>query len=331
MMTASVTRTEGQAVSSPQPTTQTPQSPPDEEFWEKYSPRHEFGLAWVGSIAFHVGLFLLFLFCINMLGGDDAPEAPPMRPVTVEDPNARGILGGGSDKGGTLEDVPEAEQFKVAESVPEPRLREITDVVQNWSPDQKIDPKMIEDLARSPNFDKLARAGDALRKALMPGQGGLGGTDGGNSNGFAPNSTAGRAIRWSLNFQVESSDEWLRQFAALKATLMFPIGASGEAVVIRDPLKPDEKERLGNFDSLKELYFIDDKPRSVRQVALACRLDFTPSRFVAFFPKAFENRLAEEERKFRNRKEEEIVETDFRISIRNGEPVITVISQQAKR
>ena len=38
-----------------------PLIPPDEEFWEKYSPHYEFPLSTVGSIALHIAGLVLFL------------------------------------------------------------------------------------------------------------------------------------------------------------------------------------------------------------------------------------------------------------------------------
>ena len=310
-------------------------APPAEEFWEKFSPRHEFGLSWVGSLAIHLGLFLLFLFCVRLLSSESLPDAPPMRPVVVFDPSATSNLGGAGSDGGPMENVPEVKEFEIPPPIPEAKLQEVKDRVQAWTPETAIDPALVEQLAQSPNLDKLSKVSDALRKSLVPGTGGGGsGTTpnaSGNSKGSAPDSTTGRALRWSLNFTVESGEEWLRQFAALGGTLLFEIGRTGEAIIIRDPLKPENAERISNYKELKELYFIDDNRRSVLQLAQACRLDFSPPRFIAYFPKSFENRLAQAERNYRGKNEGDIIETEFRIVVRNGQPEITVLSQKARR
>jgi hypothetical protein len=79
------------------------QKPPDERFWVRYSPHHEFPLSLVASVALHVGaIVLMVLAAIWFVASPDGPAAPPRMEV-VEimggDPMLDGLGQGDTLKG----------------------------------------------------------------------------------------------------------------------------------------------------------------------------------------------------------------------------------------
>ena len=314
---------------------------PDEEFWERYSPNQEFPLSWAASVAIHIALFLLFLFVIRQLSGSDTPPTPPMRAIALIDDGPEGQSGGSDGGSSTPKESVTEEKFEVPVKVPEARIAEVQNKFSEWAPNMNINPELAEKLAQSPNMEKFSRLGDKLRKDLLAGLNeGKGGGNGegkggpqekGTASEYGPaaDSSARRSIRWTLNFEVTNGADWLTQFSVLKASLLFPMGKSGDYIKVSDCAKPREHQRV--TDLPQESYFVDDRRKSVAEVANACGLDFIPSEFLAFFPKVVEEELAAKERDYRGRAEKDIIETDFRILIRNGKPIITVTGQKAKR
>src|SRR5262245_32367887 len=316
-----------------------PLAPPDEQFWDKYSPHHEFPLSSIGSVALHIGVFaalagLLYLAYKSTIS-DKTPV--PMRAIVVVGDNT-GAEGGGSGGGKPQENVDptihqvrpkEVPQAQLDEAVP--KLKEFLPKVPSNSPGLRP-----EDLPAVPRFagldkelqDKLLE-GASGQKGKGPGTGGGGPGPEGPGAGQAsdPTSSASRGIRWELNFKTESGTDYLNQLRAMKATLLLPQPANWKEYKSY-PLS--EGSLVGQeFDitKLPGLHFIDDESGSAARLARAMGLDFSPPKFLAFFPKEIEEELARKEREFRARKESEIFSTSFRILVRDGKPTITVIDQ----
>jgi hypothetical protein len=80
-----------------------------------------------------------------------------------------------------------------------------------------------------------------------------------------------------------------------------------------------------------QMQFADIKRESVRSVADALGLDFTPNSFWTFFPKGAEDELAKLEKGYNNRQPEDIAETRFRVEIIDGRYRFDVAAQTLKR
>jgi hypothetical protein len=323
---------------SPQP--MKPMAPPAEVFWQKYSPHYEFPLSSIGSVALHVlgvVLFLGLLWLMNSLRIDSSTPVP-IRQMTVatDDGSENGAPGAG---GGSPEENidPVARPMDPNRTVPETALNEVLPEVKDWVPKvpQGDDAPRVEDL---PQIKPLANLNDDLRKKLLQGKGDPKGA--GNQEGKGPadqegNKTGGtgdaassksRAIRWQLVFKTDNGTDYTKQLAAMKATIAFPIPpANNELLIFRDLSNP--KGEKGDIKSLPELYFIDDLFESAARVGKVLGTDFAPRSFIAFFPKEIEEELAQKERNYRNRKEDQIFSTTFRILVRDGKFTITVTDQ----
>lgn len=326
--------------SRPDNSATTDPTPPAEQFWKKYSPHFEFPLSSVGSIALHVAVFVgLFLLLRYVVTGEDKTPAK-IQPVVIGDIGAVGDSDGGASGmlgGGTPQD--RAEQFDEPEVpfVPEEVLMAARAELVEWIPDFKEAPDSVNDLAKTDAFRKFANQGKEWRDALGEGLGEQGGVGNANEPGVGdgaggdnpnPGETARRMMRWTLNFRTTSGDDYLGQLAAMDAILWIPIPPEGpdNGWIIRDLENRDEREE-GPINQFPMMSFYDDRRESVTEVARTLGLSFVPSRFYAFFPKEMENRLAELEKAYRNRKESEILSTTFSVVIRGGRPQIAVQSQ----
>jgi hypothetical protein len=315
--------------------------PPEETFWEKYSPHLEFPLSWAGGIAIFMTMGTLIILIVMRLSDPPKSRSVPVRAVSVfADGDGDGSPGSG---GGSpmSESVPKEERFEIPQPSPQSKLEEVREKIVAWSPDMKVDADMLEVMAHSPLVDKLNKLNDRLRKDLFKGegdkkgQGPAAGNAGGNSDragtqGTGASSSQGRTLRWTLSFTTQNGRDYLAQLASLKASVLFPRG-NGKAIILRDLNNPTKREEVREIANIKEMFFVDDRVDSVLSMARAVDLDFSPELFIAFFPREVEEELAAKERAYRNRKEEDILSTTFRIVVRGGEYVITVTEQKARR
>jgi len=317
--------------------------PPDEEFWDTYSPNFEFPLSSFGSIAAHIGAIVLLIFIVNIIVGKSDTPAVPMRAVVVvadgETGDGTAGSGGGTDK---MEDISKVENFTTPPPTPEVPLEKVRDRVAQWTPDLKLSQEQLESLAVSPNLEKLSKLDENLRRQLLEGrgdkkgqgvnEGNAGGNEktGGNQGTGNAATTAGRELRWTLNFSTVSGTDYLQQLKAMKAMVVFPRN-NGKATFIRDLNKPDEQTIVADLSTMTGMSFVDDRRESVVGVAASIGLNFTPDVLIAFFPKAIEDELAVLERAHKNKKEEDIITTTFGIAVRNGKYTIRVIEQRVRR
>lgn len=323
------------AASSPPPA---PLAPPDEQFWEKYNPHFELPLSGVGAIAVHVAIIstlsgLLWLSYRSTIS--DKTPVPMRTAMLMEGSRADGAGQGGGDSSPT-ENI--ERQELPSRDVPQATLEEVREKIKEFSP--VIPPAeglRPEDL---PTAKRLAEINDELRKKLfegMNGKKGKGPGDGsgesgvegpGASNKGDATSSSNRAVRWELIFDTQSGEDYVRQLAAMKATLVVPQPADWQTNKAYRNLTIG-KAVGEDFDigKLPGLFFIDDAADSAKRVAQALGLGFAPPKFIAFFPKDVEEDLAAKERAYRGRKESEIFSTKFKIVMKDGKPTPVVIDQ----
>lgn len=318
-------------------------APPDEEFWETYSPNFEFPLSSVGSVALHIGAVVLLIFIVNIIVGKSDTPAVPMRAVVVvadgDVGDGRAGSGGGTDK---KEDIAKEEDFTPSPPVPETELIKIREQVQTWIPDSKLSKEQIEAISVSPNIKQLEKLNDKFRKQLLEGRGDKKGQgqaegnatgnekEGGNKGTGNAATTAGRELRWTLNFSTASGADYLQQLKTMKASVVFPRN-NGTAILIKDLAKPNDQTKITELSEMTGMSFVDDRRESVIGVAASLSLPFTPDVLIAFFPKEIEDQLASLERGHRGRKEEDIITTTFKIIVRDGKYEIKVQDQKARR
>jgi hypothetical protein len=284
-----------------------PLAPPDEQFWQKYSPHYEFPLSSIGSIAMHIGflaIFLLFLWLLAKMTVSDKVPVPMTEMTLSGDGDGAGRAGG---EGAPLEDQQDPKvDTKRQRLIPQAELPGIV-----------LTPRK-----------STGGTGDGPESGK--GNTGVPGT-GSNDRGDATES-GNRSKRWELIFRTESGRDYVAQLAAMEATLVIPIPPEWNVYKSYKNLRQERPAGVAfNRDELPNLYFVDDAADSAAKVANALGLDYSPPRFIAFFPKHIEEQLAAKERTYRGLREDQIATTKFKILMRDGKPVISVVDQEQIR
>jgi hypothetical protein len=325
--------------------------PPEEQFWKRYSPHGEAPLSMAGSVTLHalaIGVLLLLAVYVASV------FLPPTRNLPVE-PVRLDIAGGGGGKpkgvgdskgiGGRTEDTGAASDDEKLPGQEEnaPRLPPLSKV-ETAKVQEKFDPASARFLqeTNSATARAIARMDDTLRKKLSDGlqrgkgKGGTGSGGGkgtGTGKGEGPGTGPGKAtlsqrekrmLRWHMRFTANTGPEYLRQLRGLGAILAIPIregGGETEYKIVRD-LRHGAPLLTEDVANIQRIYWIDDKPNSVRDIMNALggeAATLRPNRFVAFMPEKLEENLFRMERSYVKNvlrvpfNEDRIDETNFRV------------------
>jgi hypothetical protein len=326
-------------------------APPEERFWKHYSPHGEAPLSAVGSFTLHllIGGVLVLALAAAASALAKTSRSLPVEPVRLDLGGGGGHrqgVGDGPGKGG-VEDVPEKggeDDVSIPglnEKVPKVKLdkTEIKKVNDVFTPE---DARYIAE-RNSETAKALARLEEGFRKSIAPGPRpgkGEGGTGQGGGKGEGKGKSVGpgegdgkatltqrekRMLRWHMRFTANSGAEYVAQLRSLGAILAFPMndGPNPEYQLVRD-LHPPAKLLREDLSDIQRIYWIDDKPQSVRDVVQALGLRIKPDRFVAFMPEELENDLYRMEKNYvekvkRQKFNEELIEeTHFYVVFKNG-------------
>jgi hypothetical protein len=334
--------------------------PPDEQFWQRYSPHGELPLSGASSLALHLLIFGLMLLSAWLAY---AVFSHTNRTLPVE---AVRLAGGGGNPHG-LGESPNAgkpvEAGGSEETPPNPLPNEPIkppDLNVKAGPSQplKFDEEATRHIHRSDSdgskaFQRLSQQNQRVHlpdKESGYGKGGKGsgggsgagqGTGTGNAKGEGGGTLTQREkrmLRWSMVFDTNSGRDYVAQLQGLGAILAVPVreeGNSPEYKIIRDLSARPAKLIEEDISKIQRIYWIDDKPQSVRDVMGVLGVRLQPSHFVAFMPEELETKLFRLEKAYLEkhdpgRTEDDIIDTRFRIN-RAGkryEPV--VIDQKIK-
>src|SRR5437588_2244362 len=328
-----------------------PLVPPDERFWQRYSPNHEFPISSASS-------FLIHLFVLGCLILGARTFANWDRPVDVDALIMGG--GGGRPEG---EEWPNTGRFGKREDVKDVADSAAPQVKapqrgENLKDIGKLSKELVKDAddRRFINDDfamgkKLSALGEQVRNrinALQQGVAskGLGGSGagGGKGKGQGPGEGGGigpgrgtidkrqeRQRRWTMIFNIRDPEDYARQLNALGAILAVP-SDHGEYLVIEDLTQRPAVAKVKDIKEYNRMFWIDDKPNAVEPLFRVLDVKPVPTYFVAFFPQELERELLKKEVEYRNLPENRIEETRFKIvrssSGKGYEPVVE--SQELK-
>jgi hypothetical protein len=337
-----------------------PLLPPEEQFWQRYSPHGEFPLSSAASLALHVVPLVVLLLFGGWLAAHmfKSTRSVPVEPVRLAinpggggDPRGAGAGPGGEKKeeavgeGNPDAPPPTEEPPPKRPSLSRPEVRK--QVVQDFVPDDARYLRKNETPAVQGYVQLEESVRQQLRRGLGgppkgkggPGSGGgLGAGKGkGKGSGKGPGQKATltqrekRMLRWQMRFAANNGAAYVAQLRGLGAILAIPV--NGRYKVVRD-LRAPARLLDEDLSQIQRIYWIDDNPQSVRDVMIALGLHIPhPGRFVAFMPEELENKLFEMEKaamiKRRGRfNEDEIYETVFRVVRAGGgyEPVLSNIT-----
>jgi hypothetical protein len=316
-----------------------PLLPPDERFWKRYSPHHEFPWSTVLGVTAHLlafGLVLGYLWVQKK----QTEGAEPLKVGAVViaggggDPNGEG---NGPGKPSRAEDTGENPNTKLEfKPPPGPISKEMLKSAR-VDPLESLefkgeDGRLLDDAPEATK--RLASVGEDLRKSLFAGiqgpkQGkGEGGTGSGGGKGKGKGTGEGdlegpgkgnisvrqrRVLRWTMIFNTTDGFDYAKQLTALKAIIAVP-AANDEYTVIRDLSRRPVTGKVEDLTELNRIFWVDDQPSSVGPLAFALGLRPPPARLVAFFPPELEEKLLDLEKRYSGGKEEDqIKETRFRV------------------
>jgi hypothetical protein len=332
--------------------------PPEEQFWERYSPHHEAPLSGVGSFAVHflIAGFLILAGYLGWLGLGTQRSAVSNDVVRLDTGGGGGKKTGtdGTGDGGTPKEVADEQKPDIPKTseteVVRPELKDVVETPKLPAQETKdANARFIKEATE--NARAFSSLDEEMRKKLREGltqapkgKGGPG-TGGGEGKGTGTGTGDGRGsgnstltqrekrmLRWTMMFDTRSGHDYLRQLRGLGAILAIPKDrSSSDYWVIRDlgahpPQLLDEDVR-----QLQRIFWIDDKPASVASVMHALGLNMNPDRFVAFMPQELEEKLFEMELRYQGRREDDIEETVFQVRVINGRYTPFVMSQREKR
>ena len=129
-----------------------------------------------------------------------------------------------------------------------------------------------------------------------------------------------------MRFNTLNGNDYRRQLAGLGAILAFP-RPDGGYVVYRDINQRPVKGEVEDIASIKRIFWVDEKKDSIRSLAEAMDVPVPDGPIVAFFPEKLEAELLKKELTYRNKKEEDIKETHFRIRSSGGAYIPEVADQ----
>jgi hypothetical protein len=318
-----------QAVTEPQ--SKPPLLPPDERFWQRYSPNHELPVSSATSAAIH-----LLVLGILALGASTFASSNP--PVSVDSIEVGGGSGGGvseGDEAGTrnrstrhedVQGIQDSAALRRKSKAPE-SLHDVPRVSKESSrdPDDRRlfneDVKMGEQLSvlGAQVRDRLnALQAKAARGSQGPGDGGAPGRgvgpgkgDGRGSGGtLSPRPE--RQKRWTMIFNIRDPEDYARQLQALGAILAAEAG-NGEYFVIEDLSQRPAVAKRRDVSKIDRMFWVDDKPEVVEPLFRVLQYQPAPKYFVAFFPQELERELLRKELAHKNLPEDRIAETRFQI------------------
>jgi hypothetical protein len=333
--------------------------PPEEQFWERYSPHHEAPLSGIGSFALHflIAGFLILAGWLGWLGLGAHRAALPTDAVRLNLGGGGGNKHAGGDTPGTpnnqeVAEAPNSDQNQTPvdpTKMERPDLKDPAVVPQNPLPEHdpnRNDERVIRegnenlrDLANI-NLDVQSKLKEGLRQGSK-GKGGTG-TGGGSGSGSGTGSGSGqgegtrdlnarerRMGRWRLDFGNLSGPEYVRRLHALGATLAIPKDRGGaDYWVIRD-LRARPAQLLDeDISKIGQMYWNNVYPETVHSVVSALGLSqIHASNFIIFMPQELEDKLFDLELKYNNWQEDEIGETRFQVRPMGPKYVPVVVSQ----
>jgi hypothetical protein len=320
-------------------TKEQPPAPPDERFWQRYSPHHEFPLSAVSSIFLHAVFFALVGLILAGIFMGGVQKSVPFDLISVAGAGGGGQPAGITDgQGAVIPKGPEAVQDHEKPLIPAPnqvpdKLKPAEAQLPPVVPTDPNSPRSLID-ANAVSNQNLSDVGQKANKRLQDivapkgkdGPGNGGGDGRGKGPGKGPGTGPGqggirneRQNRWVMVFNTHDGNDYARQLQGLGAILAVPENGD-RYLVIRDLSKRPVQPKHEDVRELNRIYWKDDKANSVTSLSQALGIQPVPRYLVAFFPQKLEEKLREEEKKHYDGDEDTIQETHFDIVRKaNGE------------
>ena len=319
-----------------------PKAPPEERFWQRYSPHHEFPLSGVGSVVLHVLLVLTMVWIFFQFMPASESEPLSLGAIQVDAGGGGNLEGLDQGRGDGL--IPtgkvEAAQEKHQENTSMPDQVVKNTPLAKASParpniDMPAEADRVMPDEGGPPIEKFLAIKNAAEKTKIagkiagrgkggPGSGGGRGTGTGTGTGSGIGEGTQRNIsvrqkrmeRWIMIFETRNGPDYLDQLRSLKAILAVPLEGKpkeGFYRVFRDLSKTPVQGKAEDVRPLNRIFWVDEQRMSVSKLSEALGIREPPF-IAAFFPKELEDNLREQERQHSgNCPEDDIEHTYFRV------------------
>jgi hypothetical protein len=318
------------------PTQTQPLLPPDETFWQRYSPHHELPLAGMTSLFAHgmvIGLIVLAALLMMFNWESDAGKPPTMDVVQISG-LGDGMGGAGAEPGAPgdaqpmqkeyvpnlMKDPPEASADAIPNLKEAPKKEFQVPEITPVKPANDIE-NLLNNLEKEANDQAKKESAKGTAKLVPPGTGnpkgvgGQGGSGGGPGKGvkgpgLGSGGPLGRkatnaeiyAMRWEFNLESSTASggqkEHVAKLTAMGVIVAF-IDANGTAHFVQDLRRRPVSLKPGSMDKYKDsVQWKNTSPDSVFHLAKELRLPFMPIMEIILLPKDREQLIADEETRF---------------------------------
>lgn len=150
--------------------------------------------------------------------------------------------------------------------------------------------------------------------------------------GGAKDARARRLLRWHLNFEYDSGEDYAEQLRMLGAILAVPVGEKQYRLYEELSQRPPPARLVSGEDlaKLNRIYWMGDDPEAIQLLFEGLKIPERPKRFWAFFPSELEQDLIKKELAYRGLKEEDIKQTVFKARRRGAKIVVEVANQEGR-
>jgi hypothetical protein len=327
---------------------------PAEQFWQRYSPHHEFSLSSLSSIAVHLGIIGVVIAGAFWLGQARATDRIPLPFGTVQ-------IGDSPDGESGTEKTAKGEQVESRlppglfgerpdkplptlpkEPMPPLEIHVQSEIdiqsylEQNEKARQKI--KSMQPLERG-HLDGLANKPGVKDGTAQEGKKGTkGGPEKGDpdAKGKAINEQIKRQLRWFMNFNTFDSNDYLKQLEDLGAKLAFPVkGENQKYLLINDLAKSGKTKIVDDLGLPGLIWWTDVNSRSIEGLVRTLKIREVPDKVIAFFPHELEDRLVKMElayaEKNGHKSVDDIDETKFQVKRVKSKYQPVVLDQRYKQ
>jgi hypothetical protein len=325
--------------------------------FQRYSPRGECPLSFVGSALLHIGLVagLIVLAYFGLASSSDSAKPPEMDVVEIEGGGGQpdGVVGGkgpgGSGEGSKRESAGqgqagkprvgeiEVKDFKFDKLTKKDfKIEETTDpidgpgdVFTQLDREQRYGKKIIENESGTGNAGGSGTASKGAPASLGKG-GGTGGGEGtgvgkakGPGQGTSPKGVLftdqrRRELRWQI-LASTNGEVHLKKLQALQVTLLIPLQSQPGFMLRYDLSKPTlVGDRVRAEDDSKKVRWKNANHEEMVTLAQVLKLQEVPQFTVIYLPSGLEADMARKELAYECRRESDILKTVWDVRERDG-------------
>jgi hypothetical protein len=288
--------------------------PPEERFWQRYSPHQEMPLSTFGSLVLHVlaiGALILGGW-LGWFGFGKSAASLPVETVRFGIGNEDKLRNPGSATEGnavTAETMPEANDQPPADDPMRPKLEPAAVVLPPLSlQNDDILKRYVQEGKPNNPFEDII---NSLKQEKGPKGPNTPGGPGGSRT--PPPPRVARMLRWTMVFNTRTGMDYLAQLRSIGAILAIPTGPDSQTYKIVRDLSGRGPAKLLDEDisKIQSIFWKDNRPESVAALMKALHYPQVPSHFYAFMPRKVEQDLSELEKQFAGRSEDQIHSTKF--------------------